>query len=282
MLGSEVKAGLAAAELPFVATDAEVDITNPLELEKFAGKLSLDWVVNCSAYTAVDRAEDDVDKAYAVNGYGPGNIAKISALKGASLIHISTDYVYPGDREGELSETAPTGPCSIYGKSKLLGENLIGEFHKKHYIIRTAWLYGKHGPNFVETMLRLMADRETLEVVDDQVGSPTWAVDLADVIIRFIKAGSLPFGIYNYSGSGRCSWFQFAERINAEAQVLGILNSGCRIIPVTSDKFPTKAKRPHYSLLSKSKIGKALGIEIPLWTESLMKYLKEKHHEEKT
>ena len=203
MLGTELKEALTKAGIPFYGSDIEVDTTDMTALEKFSKNKEIDLIVNCSAYTAVDRAEEEIEKAYSINANGAGNLAKIAAEKNAELIHISTDYVFPGTENRELGEDDQTGPVSLYGESKLTGEELIKDIWQKHYIIRTAWLYGKHGPNFVYTMLHLMEEKEEVKVVADQIGSPTWTVDLAEVIIKIIQADNADYGIYNFSGTGR-------------------------------------------------------------------------------
>ena len=274
MLGTELRGKLQTAQLPFYGTDIEVDITDPEALESFSKGKKVDWIINCSAYTAVDRAEGDVKKAYLINATGAGNLAAAAKKLDAPLIHISTDYVFPGTENRELKEDDNTGPLSVYGQSKLAGEKLIQSNWQKHYIIRTAWLYGKYGSNFVNTMLRLMEEKDELTVVDDQIGSPTWTSDLADAIIHFIKKGNSRYGIYNFSGAGRCSWFGFAMQIYNEAKALGILKTNCRIKPVHSSDFPAKAKRPAFSLLSKRKIEDELRITVPHWEISLKQYLK--------
>lgn len=274
MLGTELKGKLTTSGIPFYGTDIEVDITDQKTLKKFAENKEIDWIINCSAYTAVDRAEEETEKAYSINETGAGNLAEIAAEKNAKLIHISTDYVFPGTEDCELTEDDKTGPVSIYGKSKLAGENLIKEVWEKHYIIRTAWLYGEYGANFVNTMLRLMEDKEEINVVNDQIGSPSWAADLADVVIKFMKNDKVPFGVYHFSNKGRFSWFEFAQKIYNKGKSLGKLKSDCRVLPVSSDKFPTKAKRPAFSLLSKKKIERELGFSVPDWEQSLEKYLK--------
>jgi len=278
MLGTELSILLKKAELPFIGTDKELDITNLHSLQDFASTQSFDWIINCAAYTAVDKAEDDKETCRLLNTYGPSNIATVAKTQGIRLIHISTDYVFDGNGNKPYTEEDPTCPIGVYGLTKRDGENVILKETPSSYIIRTAWLYGKHGNNFVHTMLKLMKERENISVVNDQCGSPTWAYDLSQTIITIInqtnKGKTIPFGIYHFTNEGVCTWYDFANAIYDEAKILGIVSKPCEIKPCTSAEYPAKVKRPVYSVLDKSKIKNCLELDIPYWKTSLIEYLK--------
>ncbi|MDR3343451.1 MAG: dTDP-4-dehydrorhamnose reductase [Treponema sp.] len=281
MLGTELALRFEAQHIPYIGTDREVDITNPAALAAFAthqGTGVITWIVNCAAYTAVDKAEDAPAVCRRLNAIGPANIAAAARSIGARLLHISTDYVFNGTGNRPYREDDPTDPIGVYGLTKRDGERTVFENNDRSYIIRTAWLYGKHGNNFVHTMLRLMQERDTLLVVHDQRGSPTWAGDLAQTVLTLITtvdAGTvIPYGIYHYTNEGNITWFDFAQEIYTQGRRLGLLTTDCTINPCTSDEFPAKVKRPHYSVLDKTKIKTALGLEIPAWNVSLEAFLK--------
>jgi dTDP-4-dehydrorhamnose reductase len=290
MLGTELSLRLEAQGIPCIGTDREVDITDPAALAAFAetqGRTTpITWIINCAAYTAVDKAEDDVDFCRRLNAGGPANIARTAQKIGARLIHISTDYVFNGKGIVDSNTVAPrpyreddpTDPIGVYGLTKRDGEIAIMENNPRSYIIRTAWLYGQYGANFVATMLRLMNERDAVSVVDDQRGSPTWARDLAETIIGVISTvesgRDFPAGIYHYTNEGSITWFDFAQEIYTQGRTLGLLIGACNVKPCTSAEFPAKVTRPAYSVLDKSKIKAALGITIPAWDMSLRRYLK--------
>jgi dTDP-4-dehydrorhamnose reductase len=278
MLGTELSLLLEENGLPFIGTDREIDITNIRSLQEFALTQSFDWIINCAAYTMVDKAEDDENTCRLLNTSGPANIAAVAKTHGAKLIHISTDYVFDGKGDRPYIEDDLTCPIGVYGLSKRDGENEVLKENPSSFIIRTAWLYGRYGNNFVNTMLKLMKERESISVVMDQKGSPTWAFDLSKVIISFVQqitAGkNIPFGIYHFTNEGICTWFEFAGAIYDEGRALNILSISCEIKSCTSDEYLSKVKRPVYSVLDKSKIKKNLELEIPDWKESLKKYLK--------
>ena len=282
MLGTEISRMLEEFSLEYTGTDREVDITSPGALLDFAlertGSNKIEWIINCAAYTAVDKAEDDTELCARLNADGPANIAATAKKIGARLIHVSTDYVFHGDGTRPYREDDPTDPTGVYGLTKRDGENRALAENDATYIVRTAWLYGQYGNNFVATMLRLMKEKENLSVVDDQRGTPTWAADLARTLIAFINAEkegrAAPYGIYHYTNEGNISWFDFASEIYRKGTELGLLSKPCTVNPCTSDQFPAKVKRPTYSVLDKTLIKKTLGIEIPEWQESLEKYLK--------
>ncbi|HZE82905.1 MAG TPA: dTDP-4-dehydrorhamnose reductase [Puia sp.] len=220
--------------------------------------------INCAAYTAVDKAETEKELAFLVNGEAVGALAATCKLFDARLIHISTDYVFDGQSATPLKEDGATGPVNVYGASKLLGEQLAMQNNEATVIIRTSWVYSSFGNNFVRTMIRLMRERETIGVIDDQIGTPTYAADLAALILQIACGPVFAPGIYHYSNEGRISWFDFAVAIKE------LTGSACQVNPIPSSQYPTPAKRPHYSLLDKGLIKKTYGITIPDWKESLI------------
>jgi dTDP-4-dehydrorhamnose reductase len=283
MLGTELSLLLKKKEVPHTGTDREVDITDSAALAAFAEKQAVagqpvTWIINCAAYTAVDKAEDDTDTCRRLNTDGPGNIAETAKKIGARLIHFSTDYVFDGKGDQPHKEDDPTAPIGVYGLTKRDGERRLLAANDASWIIRTAWLYGKHGNNFVHTMLRLMKERDSVSVVNDQRGSPTWAYDLADTVTLLIVAVEggkpVPPGIYHYTNEGNITWFEFAQQIYVQGKKIGLLTKDCAVKPCTSAEFPAKVKRPAYSVLDKSRIKAALGIEIPAWDASLEQYLR--------
>jgi dTDP-4-dehydrorhamnose reductase len=269
MLGTEVQHGLQAGGREHVATDLEVDIADRKAISEFARGLGLTWIVNCSAYTAVDRAEDEPEAAFRINAEGVRNLALLAREKGARLLHISTDYIFDGCKEGAYLEEDPPNPLGVYGRSKLQGEWHIREATDQHVILRTAWLYGPSGNNFVRTMLRLFREREEVRVVADQWGSPTFAVDLADAIAQILKRETIPYGTYHYTNEGRTNWFEFASRIMESARRHRLIDREVRILQIRTDEYPTKAHRPGNSCLSKEKIKRDLAISIRSWQEAL-------------
>lgn len=252
----------------FFVTRNELDITNEELINHYFEDKSFDFVINCAAYTAVDKAEDDQENAYLVNAKATEFLAKITNEKGIPFIHVSTDYVFDGTEAQPRLETDQTNPLGVYGQTKLDGENLALENNPKTIILRTAWVYSRFGNNFVKTMLRLFNDKDSISVVADQIGSPTNAIDLADAILTIISKNDLTYGIFNYSNEGECSWFEFAQKIKEFS------NSTIEINPVPTSAYPTKAKRPAYSLLDKSKIKEVYQLDIPTWEDSLKKELK--------
>jgi len=280
MLGTELSLLLEKVSLPFTGTDREVDITDPAALMGFIEKQPkpFEWIINCAAYTAVDKAEDDKENCRLLNTEGPRNVSKAAGKTSARLIHISTDYVFNGKGTRPYTEEDATDPIGVYGATKRDGELKVLEENAKSYIIRTAWLYGKYGGNFVHTMLRLIKEKDEVKVVNDQKGSPTWARDLSETIIALLSAAdskAIPYGIYHYTNEGEITWFDFAKEIQAQARALCLLSNGCIINACTSDDFPAKVKRPEYSVLDKTKIKSTLGITVPVWNTSLWKFLHE-------
>ena len=256
------------------STIDQMDLTDASSIKKFFADKTYNFIVNCAAYTAVDKAEEEPDLAYRLNAEAPALIAQEAARIKAFFIHISTDYVFDGKHYHPLSPNDHPNPVSVYGKSKLQGEKDVIRIHPESMIIRTSWLYSIYGKNFLKTMLRLGKENKSIKVVFDQIGTPTFAEDLASsilAIIHKISAGQkkpVP-GIFHYSNEGVCSWYDFAQSIFRTAQIM------CNVIPVTSEQFPTKAQRPFYSVLDKSRIKQTYSIIIPHWYDSMIRCLKE-------
>lgn len=278
MLGSELSNELEARKIPYIGTDREVDITEPDALRDFASGKEISLIINCAAYTAVDKAEDEPELCARLNTEAPANIGALAKEVQARVIHISTDYVFDGTASVPYKPEDDTCPAGIYGLSKRDGEKALLRECPDSYIIRTAWLYGRHGKNFVFTMLRLMNERNSIKVVNDQHGTPTWSYDLCQAIIRIAEIVSgrstLEPGIYHFTNSGQTTWYDFARHIYSVASGLGILSNKCEINPCLTHEFPTKAKRPAYSVLDKTKTQKNLGITIPEWEKSLETFLR--------
>ena len=262
-LGREIKKLLPDA----VFTDvAELDITNLEAVKHFVTNNNIETIINCAAYTAVDKAEDDVELVQKINEDGPCNLA----LSGAKIIHISTDYVFDGKNYQPYLPEDTANPVSVYGRTKRAGELAVLNNAKIAVVIRTAWLYSSHGNNFVKTMRRLGAEKESLNVVADQIGSPTFAGDLAQAIVDILpQMNETNKGIYHYTNEGVCSWYDFAT------EIMNLSDLACKVNPIPSTAYPTKATRPFYSVLSKEKIKNVFNIEIPHWKESLVKCLKQ-------
>ncbi|WP_312555788.1 dTDP-4-dehydrorhamnose reductase [Empedobacter brevis] len=252
----------------FFVTRNELDLTNEDLVKHYFEDKSFDFIVNCAAYTAVDKAEDDQENAYLVNVKAVEYLAKIAKQKNSQFIHISTDYVFDGTESMPRTEFDQTNPIGVYGKTKLNGENLALENNPNTIIIRTAWVYSRFGNNFVKTMLRLFKEKESISVVADQIGSPTNALDLAKAILDITLVDNPSYGIFNYSDEGECSWFQFAQKIKE------LSGATIEIHPVPTSAYPTRAKRPAYSLLDKSKIKEVFQVKVPNWEESLKEELK--------
>ena len=248
-----------------IFTDVEeLDITDAAAIEDCVVSNNVEYIVNCAAYTAVDAAESNVELCTKLNVEAPTLLAQAAKKHGAQFIHISTDYVFDGTNCRPYREDDPVCPVSVYGSTKLDGERHIMDVAPESIIIRTAWLYSPHGKNFVKTMLKLGQEKEQLRVVCDQVGTPTCALDLASVIKTFIDCDEWHSGIYHFSNEGAISWYDFTLAIHRLAGI-----TSCYVLPCMSEEYPTPARRPHYSVLDKSKIKKTLGIEIPHWEESL-------------
>ena len=266
MLAKAVREKFKHEELILTDVD-ELDITNLEKVEQFVSDCKPDVIINCAAYTAVDKAEEDLGLARKINAKGPENLSLAANKNDCILVHISTDYVFGGDlpvEVGEYSEDDEKNPATVYGLTKLEGEEAIKQNTKKYYIFRTAWLYGD-GNNFVRTMLKLGSEKEQINVVADQHGSPTYTVDLADIILQALNK-KISYGIYHTTNLGFTTWYDFTREIFEQA------NIKCKVNPVTSEEFVRPAKRPKNSKMSKDKILQA-GISIPGWKDALKRYL---------
>lgn len=248
----------------------ELDLTNSEKISQLIREIHPDYLVNAAAYTAVDKAETEPDLAYSINAIAPKIMAESAEKIKAKFLHISTDYVFDGRKNTPYLESDLTNPLGVYGQSKLRGEEEIKTVNSQAIILRTAWVYGSYGKsNFVKTMLRLGKEREELKVVVDQVGSPTWAKDIATAITQLLINVDNPAGIYNFTNSGVASWFDLTKAIFEEAKISGIPLKIQRVIPITTAEYPTPAVRPAYSVLSGQKISQQLGYIPPYWRDSL-------------
>ncbi|WP_439553355.1 dTDP-4-dehydrorhamnose reductase [Flavobacterium macrobrachii] len=256
-------------QIDFVFCDSKtLEITNFENCETIFSKYKPDFCINAAAYTAVDKAENEPEKAFAINVTGAKNLAEVSKKFDTVLLHISTDFVFDGSKTKPYIETDIPNPTGVYGQTKLDGEKVIQQIWEKHFIIRTSWVYSQFGNNFMKTMLRLASERDTISVVNDQIGTPTNAVDLAEILVKIILTDNRQpttdnFGIYNFSHEGQCSWYDFAKKI------FEINNININLLPIPTSSFPTLAKRPSFSVLDKRKIKTVFGIEINNWEESL-------------
>lgn len=241
----------------------ELDITDSEAVEAFVEFNAIDCIVNCAAYTAVDKAEENEELCDLLNNVAPGHLAKAVGKRGGIMVQVSTDYVFDGTNHIPYTESEPTCPNSVYGRTKLAGEQSVMANCTNAMIIRTAWLYSTFGNNFVKTMIRLGKEKETLGVIFDQVGTPTYARDLVHAIYAAINKGIVP-GIYHFSNEGVISWYDFTKAIH---RIAGITT--CKVRPLHTEEYPTPAKRPHYSVLDKTKIKQTYGIEVPYWEDSL-------------
>lgn len=262
-LGTEIAKLLPDA----ICADVDMlDITDAVAVKNFVRENNVDVIINCAAYTAVDRAEDEIDIATKINVDGPRNLAQ----SGAKIIHISTDYVFDGTAHTPYDADAPTNPVSVYGKTKRAGELAVLENAKCAVIIRTAWLYSNHGNNFVKTMRKLGAEKESINVVADQIGTPTFAGDLAAAIVKIIpQMSEQNSGVYHFTNMGVCSWYDFA------CEIMDMSGLTCRVNPIRSSQYPTRAVRPFFSVLDKDKIKTTFGIEIQHWKKGLEKCIKQ-------
>lgn len=265
-LGSELrKIGFTALDEVFYTDVAELDITDYLAVERFVKEHEIDTIINCAAYTAVDKAEDEPELAKKINTQAVANLAKAAEKEDCLLIHISTDYVFDGTATEPYSEKDQPCPVSVYGKTKLGGEQEILKSGCFYIIIRTAWLYSIYGNNFVKTILRLAGERSEINVVSDQLGTPTYAGDLARAIVAIMENEERVEheGVYHFSNEGICSWYDFAT------EIVRLSGKECKVKPVITAEYPTKTKRPAYSVLDKTKIKHTFEIEIPEWKEAL-------------
>ena len=264
-LGNEMR--VLSEEYPehayFFTDVAELDICNEQAVMDFVKANGIHTIVNCAAYTAVDNAEDHLEFCTRLNADAVGYLAKSAEANGAEFIQISMDYVFDGTAHVPYQETDPTYPESVYGSTKLEGERNALAYCSRAMVIRTAWLYSTFGNNFVKTMIRLGKERDSLGVIFDQIGTPTYARDLARAIFEAIRQGVVP-GVYHFSNEGVCSWYDFTKAIHRLAGI-----TTCQVKPLHTSEYPAKAKRPHYSVLDKSKIKATYGMEVPYWMESL-------------
>ncbi len=274
-LGNELKLISDKSNLPFrfLYTDFEdLDITNRDQVDEFVRINNINFIINCAAYTAVDNAETDREKAYAVNVEGIANLAGAAKMNGAKIIHISTDFVFDGMSDIPYKEDMPTNPLSVYGKTKLEGEKVLQELGGDWIIIRTSWLYSEFGVNFVKSMIRLMNERDSLTIVEDEKGSPTYAADLAEMIIFMLQSSETDewkTGIYHFCNKGDVTRFDFAREIKRQAGI-----DDYELKPIKSSDYGSPAVRPAYSTLDTSKISNAFRVEIPRWEEALGRCIK--------
>jgi dTDP-4-dehydrorhamnose reductase len=245
------------------AGKAEGNVLDMIALEEIFKAYKPAYCINCSAYTAVDKAEDDRESALNINKTGVENLATLCSKYNTALIHISTDFVFKGNESSPLNEESVTDPINVYGQSKLDGELVIQAQLDRYFIIRTGWLYSEFANNFVKTMLKLGSERDELKVIADQVGTPTYAIDLAGCIIAITKAESTAYGTYHYSNEGVASWYDFSKAI------FEISSTDVKVIPVSTAEYITRAVRPPYSVMDKTKIKRTFGLEIPYWRDSL-------------
>ncbi len=269
-LGSEIRriADVHEDNFRFFFTDVDtLDITDLKAIDHFIKENKIKYIINCAAYTAVDKAEDDAELCYKINRDAVINLGISATNNAAKIIHVSTDYVFDGTNTRPYIETDPVNPKSVYGKSKQEAESSLMDACADSIVIRTAWLYSIFGNNFVKTMIKLGQERDTLNVVADQTGTPTNAADLAKAIIKILdhsEAYDFKAGIYHYSNEGVTTWYDFTLAIHKDAGI-----TSCKVSPITTDQYPTKAARPQYSVLDKTKIKTTFGITIPNWEESL-------------
>lgn len=266
---------LSKTSLDYVAlTRAELDISDAQAVDAVVQKIQPTIIINAAAYTAVDKAEQEQEIAYAINRDGPKNLASAAKAINAAILHISTDYVFAGDQAGAYDEEHSTDPQSIYGHSKFAGEQAVAHANEQHIILRTAWVFGEHGNNFVKTMIRLGNSRDTLGIVADQEGGPTYAGDIASALLKiaqeYISGKSIPWGIYHYSGMPHVSWFDFAQKIFAQVEQAGLYSKSIPSLnPITTADYPTPAKRPANSKLNCSKLERAFGVAPSDWQQAL-------------
>jgi len=273
-VGREFQALAPNADFDFCFVDiAELDITNAGAVRSFFDQNALDFCVNCAAYTAVDKAESDSETARKVNVDGVGHLAENCARKGIPLVHLSTDYVYHNDQNRPFKEDDPVHPRGVYAQTKLEGDRLALRLHPQTLILRTSWVYSAYGHNFVKTMLRLGRERDQLTVIFDQIGTPTWARDIAETILFILEKIQVDatdaFGVFHYSNEGVTSWYDFAKAI------FELTETGCKVLPIETKDYPTPASRPPFSVLNKGKIKARFGLEIPHWRDSLKACLRQ-------
>jgi len=248
----------------YFPSEKEADILDRVALKKIFETYKPSWCINCAAYTAVDKAEDDVELARKINKTGAENLSDLCKEYGSVFIHTSTDFVFKGDKPTPLNEDDIAEPINVYGVTKLEGEQAVRATLEKYFILRTSWLYSEYGNNFAKTMLKLGSERDELKIIADQVGSPTYAIDLAECILHIISVQSNAYGVYHYSNEGVASWYDFAKAI------FDISETKIKVLPIKTSEYPTRAVRPAYSVMNKEKIKQTLSIEIPYWRDSLI------------
>jgi dTDP-4-dehydrorhamnose reductase len=253
--------GITAIYFP---AESEADILNKNAIKQIFDTYKPAWCVNCAAYTAVDKAEDNIDLARKINKIGAENLSGFCLEYNAVLIHTSTDFVFKGDKPVPLNESDVAEPVNVYGLTKLEGELAVTKTLEKYYILRTSWLYSEYGNNFVKTMLKLGSERDELKIIADQIGTPTYAMDLADCILQIISAKDKPYGTYHYSNEGVASWYDFAKAI------FDISGAKVKVLPIKTSEYPLPAVRPAYSVMDKTKIKQTFDIEIRYWRDSLI------------
>lgn len=268
-LGNEMRVisnGFAAHN--FIFTDvAELDICDANAVGQFLDENKFDFILNCAAYTAVDKAEDDIETCFKINKDAVAVLAEASSKRKIKIIHISTDYVFDGSSYIPYTEEMSVCPSSVYGKSKQEGEDVLLKICPDSVIIRTSWLYSSFGNNFVKTMIKLGKERDGLNVIFDQIGTPTYAADLAEAMMKVVEADKFVPGIYHFSNEGVCSWYDFTITIHQ------MLDIDCKVLPIESKEYPVRTPRPHYSVLNKAKIKSVYGVDIPHWTNGLKRCL---------
>jgi dTDP-4-dehydrorhamnose reductase len=271
MLGRDLCSG-AKSYFEVFESDKEIDITDETAVSNFISNHKPDFIINCAAYTAVDAAETETELNHKLNASGPEILGRCSAKANIGIAHISTDYVLDGCSPKPLAEDAPISPVNAYGKAKAEGEALLAKANPNHWIVRTAWLYGIHGKNFVKSMLNLMRTKEQFSVVSDQLGNPTWTCDLANALLKIAENPKHP-GIYHFTDEGVASWHEFAIEIQKQALKKKLLEREASILPISSSEWKSPAKRPSWSALDKTKIKRNFGMQVPIWQNSLSEYL---------
>lgn len=279
-VGTEVKRLAVQKSINLITTTKDdLDITQLNDVEDYINKYEPELIINAAAYTAVDKAEEEINLAFSVNRDGPANLAEVCDYAGIPLVHISTDYVFDGMKESPYLETDTTNPKSVYAKSKLEGEEAVQTTIQQHIILRTSWVFSSSGHNFPKTMLRLANERDTLNIVYDQFGGPTWAGDIArvllDIATNYMQNQYINWGVYQYTGAPVTNWFEFAKIIFEQAKQQGMLKQSPELNPITSDDYPTAAMRPINSVLDCQKIHKAFNVGQPDWRIGLNKVLNE-------
>ena len=273
-LGSELARELTRLEHDVFAPDpGELDFLKPALVAASIREQRWDWVINCAAYTAVDKAESEAEQAFVINRDCPGEMARSVAAYGGRMLQVSTDFIFSGDQRHPYAETDPPGPLGVYGRSKLEGEQAVLDVLPGATVLRTAWVYGVHGHNFVKTMLRIAAEGQPLRVVNDQTGTPTWTADIVTAIVALVDRQAE--GIYHFTAAGETSWYGFASAILEEAARTGFPLRTETVVPIPTSEYPTPAKRPRYSVLDTGKIEPLLPAPPPAWRDSLKNMLQE-------